>query len=77
MPRQKIHATTAARQQAYRERREHRIEEWELLRDELAAACENGRCSGLVGGLSDEPRAAMVELTRRLKTIKLVVCKRE
>lgn len=69
--------TTAERQELHRARTEARVREFRALLDELAAACERGRCHQLCARLPDEPAAAMAELRERLKHKRLIVCNLE
>lgn len=69
--------TNAEKQAAFRTRRDAelealRVKSQELL-DALATACELGRCPGLTNRLPDTTWEAMEELTRRLKTKRLIV----
>jgi hypothetical protein len=45
--------------------------------DELAGACDRGRCAKFLKGMPEEDTAAMLEQPDRLRGVRLIVCQPE
>jgi hypothetical protein len=73
--------TNAEKQARFRERRDAELEalrvQGQALLDELATACELGRCPALTNNLPEDTWAAMAELVERLRNRRLIVVQRE
>jgi hypothetical protein len=77
MPRERLYKNNAERQAAHRERTKLLRSPIRRMLDELASACDRGRCSRFADNLPEEDTAAIEELARRLREVRIIVCKPE
>ena len=72
---QRVHQTAADKQKAYRDRTKVLATAVDEFRSELEMACERADSKALTDNLPEEPTAMLIELTTRLKALRIIAAK--